>query len=129
MLELNTRLESQPDLLAADPQGRGYIAVVYPDSELPDFHNFSSWKLKQKLKSEKKYKTGMCFDWIEGKCSRGSDCKYTHVDLDSLNSISSSSGNSSSAGPGDSKRPKLDPLVGDEDVAVASAALPLQDVS
>lgn len=84
MLELNNRLESQPELLKSDPHGTGYVAVVYPDTELPDFHNFESWKLKERLKSENKFKDGMCFAWITGSCKRGSECKFTHVDLSSL---------------------------------------------
>ncbi|CAN0357059.1 unnamed protein product, partial [Ectocarpus fasciculatus] len=48
VLELNNRLESQPELLKSDPHGTGYVAVVYPDTELPDFHNFESWKLKER---------------------------------------------------------------------------------
>lgn len=112
VLELNTRLEAHPELLLKDPQGTGYICVIFPDTELPDFHNFSSWKLKEKLKSESKYREGMCFSWIEGACKRGSDCKFTHIDLDSIatNTVEVSSAPDADDGSdkgGESKRMKV----------------------
>lgn len=54
---------------------------MYPDTELPDFHNFESWKLKEKLKREGKFKHGCCNAWILGSCKRGDSCKFAHIDL------------------------------------------------
>lgn len=88
VLEMNSRLEAHPELLQSDPQGVGYIAVVFPDTELPDFHNFESWKLKERLQCEGKLKAGCCFSWVAGTCTRGSDCKFTHIDLSTASSSS-----------------------------------------
>lgn len=88
VLEMNGRLASHPELLHMDPQGVGYIAVIFPDSELPDFHNFESWKLKERLKREGKLKSGCCFAWIDGTCTRGAECKFTHIDIDGINESS-----------------------------------------
>ena len=69
LLEINKNLESDGSLLKSQPQGIGYIAVVFPEGEIPSLDNGGVVKPKD-------YK---CHAWSEtGACARGSDCKFSH---------------------------------------------------
>lgn len=84
VLELNRRLETHPELLAnADTyQSLGYIAIIFPDTELPDFHTVSNFATSESINKTYIAKAAagrQCFAWNQsGACSRGNLCKFEH---------------------------------------------------
>ncbi len=77
VLELNRGiLNGTLDALGSDPYGTGYICVIFPDSELPTFHNMNTWNTAQSTDSGK---SNLCFSWQQfASCRRGSSCKFVH---------------------------------------------------
>jgi hypothetical protein len=84
VLELNRRLETHPELLASAStfQSVGYVAIIYPDTELPDFHTASSFATPDSIHRAyvAKVTAGrQCFAWAKtGVCTRGNLCKFEH---------------------------------------------------
>jgi hypothetical protein len=84
VLELNRRLETHPELLANENtfQSVGYVAIIYPDTELPDFHTASSFATPESIQQTyiAKVSAGrQCFAWTKtGLCARGNLCKFEH---------------------------------------------------
>jgi len=69
VLELNTLLVESPLLVATQALGRGFVAVVFPDEELPSLENGGVVKSKDNF----------CFAFRRGSCVRGDACKFKHT--------------------------------------------------
>ena len=74
LLETNTNLITQPNLLSDQPCGTGFIAVLYPDTELPSLTN----GLSKRIANEEEIRSNVCFAFIKGLCKRGDKCKFKH---------------------------------------------------
>lgn len=108
LLETNLNLLSHPNLLLDQPCGTGYIAVIYPDTEIPSLTNGLRGKLSSDQPSIQDRKSKICFAFLKGMCSRGDDCKFKH-DADSVSNA---------------KRLKREDCLEDEEVP--SAAVPVE---
>ena len=81
LLETNLNLLLQPNLLLEQPCGAGFVAVIYPDTEIPSLTNGLSGKLISDLDK----KSNICFSFVKGLCRRGDSCKFSHdADLDQV---------------------------------------------
>ena len=70
LLEINKRLvDDGGGLLRSQPQGAGYVAVVYPGQEIPSLDNGGVIRGRN----------DNCFAFQDtGQCSRGAQCKFRH---------------------------------------------------
>ena len=69
LLEINKNVERDGSLLVTQPQGTGFLAVVFPDAEIPSLDNGGVVKPKDTS----------CHEYAQtGSCRRGSTCKFTH---------------------------------------------------
>lgn len=78
LLETNLNLLSHPNLLQDQPCGTGYIAVIYPDTEIPNLTNGLIVKSSSDQPSLQDKKSNICFAFVKGICSRGDNCKFKH---------------------------------------------------
>ena len=74
LLETNDRLLEHPELLWDQPGGTGYVAVVYPDTDLPGLGD------APKAAAEQHANPNVCFAFLRGKCARGDSCKFDHFE-------------------------------------------------
>lgn len=74
LLETNLNLIIQPKLMFDQPCGTGFIAVIYPDTEIPSLTN----QLSDKVSADMDRKSNLCFAYIKGLCKRGDSCKFMH---------------------------------------------------
>ena len=74
LLETNLNLLLHPNLLLEQPCGAGFVAVIYPDTEIPSLTN----GLAGKLQSDLDIKSNICFSFVKGLCRRGDGCKFSH---------------------------------------------------
>jgi hypothetical protein len=72
LLETNDRLADCPALLWDQPAGTGYVAVVYPDTDVPGLGD------APKAAKEQHANPNVCFAFLRGKCARGDSCKFDH---------------------------------------------------
>ena len=86
LLETNLNLLSQPNLLQDQPCGTGYIAVIYPDTEIPSLTNGMTVKSSSDQPSLQDKKSNICFAFVKGICTRGDNCKFKHDSDDASNS-------------------------------------------
>lgn len=75
VLEINEQLERNPNLLLSDHEERGYITVIFPDTEIPDVHSVAPSGDARVMSSAAAF---VCYAWTAGKCSRGDKCKFEH---------------------------------------------------
>ena len=69
LLEINKRLQRDTALLCSQPQGAGYVAVVFPDCEIPSLENGGIARVR----------SNVCYAYQNtGQCTRGSNCKFAH---------------------------------------------------
>lgn len=69
LLEINKNVERDAELLLSQPQGVGYIAVIFPDGEIPSLENGGVVKPRNNV----------CHAFAaSGTCSRGDVCKFSH---------------------------------------------------
>lgn len=79
LLETNLNLLLHPNLLLEQPCGAGFVAVIYPDTEIPSLTN----GLTRTSSSDLDIKSNICFSFVKGLCRRGDGCKFSHdADLD-----------------------------------------------
>ena len=81
LLEINNILLSSPNLLFDQPCGTGFIAVIYPDTEIPNLNNNLSGKFSIEQPSIEEIKSNICFAFKKGLCSRGDKCKFKHNEI------------------------------------------------
>lgn len=74
LLETNDRLVDNPNLLWDQPHGTGYVAVVYPDTDLPGLGDAPN------AAAEQHANPNVCFAYLRGKCTRGYSCKFDHFE-------------------------------------------------
>ena len=67
-------LTTQPNLLNDQPCGTGFIAVIYPDTELPSLTN----GLSKRIANDEEIRSNVCFAHRKGLCKRGDKCKFKH---------------------------------------------------
>ena len=87
ILELNTIITTEPNLILEGPNS-GFIAVVLPEDdfmkslESGDYTNddgvFTKTKQTDSEKKISRGERGGCFQWSNGNCMRGSNCKFFH---------------------------------------------------
>lgn len=78
LLELNELVCDQPALLSEKFDSEGYLAVIYPDGEIPSLDGYPDYKSLAESISQKHVEKGVCFDFQEGNCSRGDSCRFKH---------------------------------------------------
>lgn len=85
LLELNQALITQPELLRQQHLGAGYIAVIFPDTEIPSLDGSRDYDaLVTDIDKRKQQRTAnLCHAFINGKCNRGDSCKFRHACTDS----------------------------------------------
>ena len=78
LLEYNDILPLNLDLLCNVSNGERYVAVIYPDTEIPSPNqSVEQWKVMQSAMSEK---TNDCFSFLRtGNCRHGDKCKFSHM--------------------------------------------------
>jgi hypothetical protein len=80
LLELNEKLSTEcRHLLAEKFDSEGFIAIVYPDTEIPTLDGYSDWLSLAKSFEGKVNEKGACFEFSQtGSCKRGDKCKFKH---------------------------------------------------
>ena len=76
ILELNDTLTINPSYLNEEPLGRGYLAILLPDTTIPSPDNGINWddvKVEMSLKG-----SNICYAWLKGNCHRGNSCRFEH---------------------------------------------------
>jgi CCCH-type zinc finger len=75
LIETNENLLSSPSLLWTQHQGTGYVAVLYPETELP---NLATVEIGLTTTEAASANSKICFAWAKGSCARGDKCKFEH---------------------------------------------------
>ena len=78
LLELNEKLLVDPTLLELKPDSEGYMAVIYPDTEIPSLTGFTDYASLTESFAGRNVEKGVCFDFQQGSCSRGNGCRFKH---------------------------------------------------
>lgn len=73
LLELNSQLQNNPHLIS-QAGGLGYLAVIYPDTEIPTPESQIDSHPKGKTVS----KDWTCHAFQKGECKRGDKCRFLH---------------------------------------------------
>lgn len=81
LLEFNDGLVQCPQLLETHYNSSGYIAIIYPNTEIPSLDGCSDYEsLKQKVIDKlAQSRDNRCHAFAAGNCSRGDACKFKHV--------------------------------------------------
>jgi len=82
LLELNDLLALHPEMLASHHNSSGFVAVIYPNTEIPslaaggcaDYATLME-RITGKTASNK---GNVCFSFQKGNCTRGNKCKFSH---------------------------------------------------
>lgn len=79
ILELNEKLRDEVDLIKGKLfDQNGYLAVLQPNCEIPHIDGPRDWaELTQHLKAKAAMRN-ICFAFQEGKCAKGSECRFQH---------------------------------------------------
>lgn len=78
LLELNEIVCQRPELLSLKFDSEGYLAVVYPDTEIPSLDGYPDYKSLAGSFAHKNVEKGVCFDFQNGTCTRGDSCRFKH---------------------------------------------------
>jgi hypothetical protein len=78
LLELNENVLSDPHLLESASDSKGYLAVIYPDTEIPSLDGYPDYQSLVESCAGKLLVKGVCFDFQQGSCSRGDSCRFKH---------------------------------------------------
>lgn len=79
LLELNDRIIAEPSLLENSHDNEGFIAILYPDTEIPSLEGYTDYESLMQSCSGKIMPKGVCFSFQQGACSRGESCRFKHV--------------------------------------------------
>lgn len=79
LLEVNDNLNLNPRLLIDESQGAGYVAILFPENEIPSIDGCTDFEaLKEKMRF-KSTMSRVCYAWQKGECNRGDSCKFSHT--------------------------------------------------
>ena len=79
LLELNDNLIADPSLLQHKYDSEGYIAIIYPDTEIPTLDGYADCRSLTESFEAKHLEKGVCYDFAQhGICKRGDACKFKH---------------------------------------------------
>lgn len=78
LLELNDMVCQKPELLSLKYDSEGYLAVLYPDTEIPTLDGYPDYKALAGSFAHKNIEKGVCFDFQNGTCTRGDSCRFKH---------------------------------------------------
>jgi len=91
LLELNTNLlePTNYQLLTniKSYNHEGYIGVLYPDTELP---SLTGYRDSDSLLNSYRHPSrvpGVCYEFLSGKCKRGSMCRFKHVSSEACEQV------------------------------------------
>ena len=99
LLEINENLLKKPSLLFEQPCGTGYIAVIYPDTDLPHLGDAPTVSAAETAK-KRHPNPNICYAFLKGKCSRV-QCRFAHDDMNTNSYVEgNNSSSSSSSSPG-----------------------------
>ncbi len=90
LLEMNEALLANPTLLNTHHNSTGFVAIVYPDTEIPtlDAGGCSNWSsLVERIQAKRtksKADRDVCFAFLKGNCTRGDTCKFGHIANDAV---------------------------------------------
>jgi glycine cleavage system H lipoate-binding protein len=86
LLEFNDALQRDPSLLDVQYNGKGFIAVIYPNTEIPSLEGCPDYESMVERITNKHSKLNggaggggnKCFSFAKGTCARGDKCKFKH---------------------------------------------------
>eukprot|EP00602_Paraphysomonas_sp_CaronLab_P004090 CAMPEP_0185023734 /NCGR_PEP_ID=MMETSP1103-20130426/6372_1 /TAXON_ID=36769 /ORGANISM="Paraphysomonas bandaiensis, Strain Caron Lab Isolate" /LENGTH=217 /DNA_ID=CAMNT_0027556465 /DNA_START=61 /DNA_END=711 /DNA_ORIENTATION=+ len=91
LLEVNDLLIESSEKLGDMRSGERYIAVIYPDTEIPSANqSIGEWRAVQEAMMKR---SNICYSWLRGNCHRGSSCKFEHTDESSCTQTSETNDN------------------------------------
>lgn len=81
LLEINDSLVQSPELLESHYNSSGFIAIIYPNTEIPSPDGCPDYEsLKQKvIEKIAASRDNKCHAFAAGNCSRGDACKFKHI--------------------------------------------------
>ena len=81
LLEINEAIVQNPALLESHYNSSGFIAIIYPNTEIPSLDGCPDYEsLKQKVIDKlAASRDNKCHAFIAGNCSRGEACKFKHI--------------------------------------------------
>ena len=86
LIELNEKIITNFEKLGNNDHynGERYVAIIYPTTKVPGPQDvdIEVWKQKQLQASTS---TRICYAYLEGKCTRGSNCRFQHEDVPDAN--------------------------------------------
>ncbi len=83
LLEINEALLLNPSLLETHHSSSGFIAIIYPNTEIPSLVNggcVDYHSLLARINSKHAGKSNACFAFSKGNCTRGDSCRFEHTE-------------------------------------------------
>lgn len=83
LLELNDQLINSPNLVVIENDNSGFIAVIFPNTEIPQLDGAKNWDSLVKKMEVKTTDKSVCYAFLNtGNCSRGDMCKFKHQQVE-----------------------------------------------
>ena len=83
LLELNEKLIENPNILHDGYDSTGYLAVIYPDTEIPSLTGYIDCQSLLASCNANNLVKGICFEYQQtGLCIRGDKCRFKHKSID-----------------------------------------------